>query len=143
MFKTIGDGVANPIVLMSNTGSTVVRDNTIELSPSYRLPLFLLVGAIPLFWLQVWLGGAIALFAVFLSIQTATLRLVFTETALDVYRGKTLIRHFPYEDWQNWRVFWPGVPILFYFKEVKSIHFLPIIFDPEALKDCLQPLPRI
>jgi hypothetical protein len=27
---------------------------------------------------------------------------------------------------------------LLYFKEVKSIHFLPIIFDSNTLKECLE-----
>jgi len=49
------------------------------------------------------------------------------------YYCEKLIRRFP-QEWQNWQIFWPGVPILFYFKEVKSIHFLPILFDPKTLK---------
>ncbi len=60
------------------------------------------------------------------------------ETALDIYRSEQLIRQFPYADWQNWRIFWHRVPILFYFKEVKSIHFLPILFDPKMLETCLE-----
>ncbi|MCU0566683.1 MAG: DUF3119 family protein [Oculatellaceae cyanobacterium Prado106] len=110
----------------------------VQLAPSYAIPLTLMVAAIPLVFLQVWVGGAIALFSVFLLIQTATLRLLFTESALDVYRGETLIRRFPYQEWQNWQIFWFNVPILFYFKEVKSIHFLPILFDPKLLKFCLE-----
>ncbi|HBB34665.1 MAG TPA: DUF3119 domain-containing protein, partial [Cyanobacteria bacterium UBA9273] len=44
----------------------------------------------------------------------------------------------------NWRIFWPQLPILFYFKEIKSIHFLPILFDPKQLNTCLeQRCPRI
>jgi len=98
----------------------------------------LTIAAIPVFLVQAWVGGAIAIFGLFLMFQAATLRLQFTETALDIYRGKTLIRRFPYQEWQNWQIFWSPVPILFYFKEVKSIHFLPIIFDPKMLKTCLE-----
>jgi Protein of unknown function (DUF3119) len=111
---------------------------TVQLAPSYAIPIALTVAAIPLFLLNAWVGGAIALFALFLLIQTATLRLWFTETALDIYRGETMIRRFPYADWQNWQIFWFNVPILFYFKEVKSIHFLPILFDPKTLRTCLE-----
>jgi len=94
--------------------------------------------------MQAWLSLAVAVFGVFLLVQAVTLRLRFTETALDVYRGETLIRHFPYQDWQNWRIFWQPLPILFYFKEVKSIHFLPILFDPNTLQNCLEArCPRI
>lgn len=112
--------------------------STVELKPSYRLPGGLAIAALPILWLQVWVGAGLLLFALFLALQAATLRLQFTEAALDIYRGDALIRHFPYEDWQNWRIFWPSVPVLFYFKEVKSIHFLPVLFDPLSLQACLQ-----
>lgn len=111
---------------------------TTVLAPSYTLPIVLVIVAIPLALLQPWVGGAIALFGLFLMFQAATLRLQFTETALDIYRGDTLIRRFPYQDWLNWQIFWSPVPILFYFKEVNSIHFLPILFDPKMLKNCLE-----
>ncbi len=118
--------------------------STVQLAPSYTLPLVLVIAAIPLLLVQPWVGGAIALFGLFLMFQAVTLRLQFTETALDIYRGETLIRRFPYREWQNWRIFWPPVPILFYFKEINSIHFLPILFDPKTLKTCLeQRCPRI
>lgn len=112
--------------------------STVELAPSYTLPLVLVIAAIPVLLVQAWVGGAIALFGLFLMFQAATLRLQFTETALDIYRGEKLLRRFPYQEWQNWQIFWPAVPTLFYFKEVKSIHFLPILFEPKALKICLE-----
>ncbi|MCP6757602.1 MAG: DUF3119 family protein [Fischerella sp. CENA71] len=126
------------------TTSTPLSTSTVELQPSYNIPVVLVITAIPLLLVQPWVGGAIALFGLFLMFQTVTLRLQFTATDLDVYRGETLIRRFPYQEWQNWRIFWEPVPILFYFKEVKSIHFLPILFDPKTLKTCLeQRCPRI
>ncbi len=78
------------------------------------------------------------MFGLFLLIQTVILRFEFTETAFDLYRGDRLIRRFPYQDWQNWRIFWSPIPILFYFKEVKSIHFMPIVFDAAMLRLCLE-----
>jgi Protein of unknown function (DUF3119) len=111
---------------------------TVQLAPSYKLPIALIVLAIPVCLVQVWVGGAIALFGLFLLIQAATLRLLFTEKALEIYRGETMIRCFPYLEWQNWRIFWGSVPILFYFKEVNSIHFLPVLFDPKLLRTCLE-----
>ncbi len=129
---------------MTSTVSSSQSDAVIELAPSYTLPISFIVGALPLFWVQVWVSLAIALFGVFLLAQTVSLRLRFTATDLDVYRGETLIRRFPYTEWQNWRIFWQPLPILFYFKEVKSIHFLPIIFDPQQLQACLEArCPRI
>jgi hypothetical protein len=80
----------------------------------------------------------VGLFGVFLGIQALTLRLRFTETALDIYRGEKQIRQFPYAAWEHWEIFWAPVPILFYFREVKSIHFLPIIFSPSQLRSALE-----
>lgn len=117
---------------------TTSNQSTVELAPSYTLPLVLVIAAIPIIFYWAFVGGAIALFGLFLMFQAVTLRLYFTETALDIYRGETLIRRFPYQEWQNWQIFWTRFPILFYFKEVKSIHFLPILFDPKMLETCLE-----
>jgi hypothetical protein len=87
---------------------------------------------------NVWLGALVGLFGLFLLVQTRMLRLRFTDSALDIYRGDTLIRHFPYAEWQHWEIFWEPVPVLFYFREVNSIHFLPIIFGPSELRACLE-----
>jgi Protein of unknown function (DUF3119) len=124
--------------VVTTAASSPLSNPPIELAPSYRIPIVLGLAAIPLTFVQIWVGLAIALFSVFLLIQTATLRLKFTETDLDIYRGETLIRRFPYQDWQNWEIFWSPIPILFYFKEVKSIHFLPILFDSKALRSFLE-----
>lgn len=123
---------------MTTTPTTPVTSSVVELSPSYTIPLVLVGIAIALLLVQPWASLPIGLFGLFLLFQTVTLRLQFTETDLDVYRSGQLIRRFPYAEWQNWRIFWEAVPILFYFKEVKSIHFLPIIFNPKTLKSCLE-----
>jgi Protein of unknown function (DUF3119) len=112
--------------------------STVELKPSYNIPVVLVIAGILLLLVQPWVGGAIAVLGLFLMFQAGIVRLLFTATDLEVYRGDKLIRRFPYQDWQNWRIFWNRVPILFYFKEVNSIHFLPIIFDPITLKACLE-----
>jgi hypothetical protein len=118
--------------------------STVELKPSYNIPVFLVLGAIPILLIQPWVGGILAVLGLFLMLQAVTLRFQFTSTAFDLYRGEKLIRRFPYQEWQNWRIFWTPVPILFYFKEVNSIHFLPILFDPKTLKSCLEErCPRI
>ncbi|MBW4694005.1 MAG: DUF3119 family protein [Lyngbya sp. HA4199-MV5] len=118
--------------------TTTALNQTIVLLPSYKLPIVLIVLAAPLLFVQVWVSLIVALFGFFLLFQAATLRLTFTETALDIERGQTLIRRFPYQEWLNWRLFWLPVPILFYFREVNSIHFLPILFDPKTLQTCLE-----
>jgi hypothetical protein len=123
---------------VATAASSSASQGTIELKPSYTLPLALAIAAIPLLLVQPWLSFAIGAFGLFLLFQAATIRLQFTETALDIYRSQSLIRRFPYQEWQNWRIFWPVVPILFYFKEINSIHFLPILFDPKTLQTCLE-----
>ncbi len=129
---------------MTFTTSSGTSTQTVELSPSYTLPVVLVLVALPMLLVQIWASLVIGILGLFLMFQAATIRLRFTETALDIYRSDTMIRRFTYQDWQNWRIFWTPVPILFYFKEVKSIHFLPILFDPKMLKTCLeQRCPRI
>lgn len=114
-------------------------NESVELRPSYAIPSVLAVVGIPLWFFKFWaVASVLLIFSLFLTVQTATLRLVFSPTDLDIYRGNSLIRKFPYKDWQNWQIFWQPIPILFYFKEIKSIHFLPIIFNAQTLKACLE-----
>ena len=121
------------------TSFTSNSTSTVELKPSYNIPIVLIIGSIPLLVIgQLLAGGIIGLFGLFLMYQAVTLRLQFTATDLDLVRGDDLLRRFPYSEWQNWRIFWNVIPILFYFKETKSIHFLPILFDPKTLKSCLE-----
>jgi hypothetical protein len=120
------------------TATTPQSSSTTQLAPSYLLPVALVIAAVPLILVQRWVALAVGLFGLFLLVQAATLRLCFTTSDLDIYRGDRLIRRFPYQDWLNWRIFWSPVPILFYFREVKSVHFLPILFDPKQLQTCLQ-----
>lgn len=121
--------------------TNITADNStevVELAPNFRIPIFLILTAIASLWVSRWLGGAIAILGLFLTIQTVLIRLQFTDKALNVLRSGKVIRSFPYSEWLNWEIFWSPIPILFYFKEVKSIHFLPIIFDAKTLVDCLQ-----
>ncbi|MBD2108842.1 DUF3119 family protein [Nodosilinea sp. FACHB-13] len=109
-----------------------------NLPPSYRIPLTVISLGILLAFGKIWLGALVGIFGVFLLVQAVTLTLRFTDSALDIYRRDTLIRHFPYAEWQHWEIFWGPVPVLFYFREINSIHFLPIIFSPSELRTCLE-----
>jgi hypothetical protein len=119
---------------------TVVPSDRLEgaLAPNYIIPLVLAGIALPVAVWQPWAGLPLGLFALFLLVQTALIRLQFTPTSLIVYRGDREIRSFPYTEWETWAIFWPPLPILFYFREVNSIHFLPIIFDPQQLRQALE-----
>lgn len=124
--------------LPSGPGSGVV------LAPRPWVPLgTLLLALVNLAWLPLWSGalwlaGAIALFAAFLLLQSALLRLEFTGDSLLVWRQNKLLRQFSYAEWLSWRLFWPGLPVLFYFREQRSIHLLPVLFDADALRQQLQ-----
>ena len=109
----------------------------LELQPRFWVPLGV-VGLGLACGLLNWIAAAVVvLFGLFLMLQTALLRLRFEAEALVVTRSGDEIRRFPYSDWMGWRVFWPAVPVLFYFREVNSIHFLPMLFDANALSEQL------
>ena len=73
----------------------------------------------------------------FLLLQSALLRLRFEAEALVVTRSNQEIRRFPYSEWMSWQLFWPTVPVIFYFREVNSIHLLPVLFDANELTEQL------
>lgn len=112
-------------------------DSAHLLTPDFRLSLAILALSVPLFWLSLWAALAVGLFGLFLVVQTSLIGLAFTRTALQVYSGSKRIREFPYREWQDWQIFWPPLPILFFFRETRSIHFLPILFNPAELQSCL------
>jgi hypothetical protein len=91
-----------------------------------------------------WLALGLVLFGGFLLLQARLLRLEFAEGALVVWRSDREIRRFPYGAWLGWRLFWPAVPVLFYFREERSIHLLPVLFDATSLRQQLeQRLPHL
>ena len=62
------------------------------------------------------------------------------------------LRHDRYDTFINWELWWPGFPVLVYFKESQTkpegqIHFFPVIFDGKQLYDvmverCPKALPK-
>jgi len=85
-----------------------------------------------------WAGLVVSVFGLFLLLQSALLRLTFGADALLVSRQGTLLRRFPYEAWLGWKLFWPALPVLFYFRERNSIHLLPVLFDASSLRQQLE-----
>jgi hypothetical protein len=115
----------------------------VVLPPSYGVSLGVVaLGAaclalLPLGTWALWLALAVSVFGLFLVLQTALLRLEFDGEALVVRRGGEPLRRFPYAAWLGWRLFWPALPVLFYFREERSIHLLPVLFDAAALREQL------
>ncbi|MFO7630761.1 MAG: DUF3119 family protein [Prochlorococcaceae cyanobacterium] len=116
----------------------------LRLAPRYGVPAGVMVLALacllatPL-WAGVWVVAlVVGLLGLFLLLQTVLLRLEFSADALLVWRQATLLRSFPYEAWLGWRLFWPALPVLFYFREQRSIHLLPVLFDAATLRQQLE-----
>ena len=115
----------------------------VTLAPRYGVPIgVILLGAACLALLPLWAGASwlaltLALFGLFLALQSALLRLQFADAELVVRRSGTVIRRFPYNAWRGWRLFWPALPVLFYFREEGSPHLLPMLFDATALRERL------
>lgn len=84
-----------------------------------------------------WLALLVSLFGLFLLLQSQLLRLQFSEEALLVWRQQSLLRRFPYAEWLGWKLFWGPLPVLFYFREQRSIHLLPVLFDATTLREQL------
>ncbi|MCT0207092.1 DUF3119 family protein [Synechococcus sp. CS-1332] len=116
----------------------------VVLRPRFWVPIGVLLLAAaslalrPLWGGVVWLALATGLMGLFLLLQSALLRLRFAPQALLVARRDTVIRSFPYDAWIGWRVWWPALPVLFYFREEKSLHLLPMLFDATALRQQLE-----
>lgn len=113
--------------------------NSVSIAPSPRLPLaiLLLSAALLPLPLRPWPSLVVGLFGLFLLVQTFSLRLEFCVDTLVVWRGQQELRRFPYAEWQSWRLFAAWLPGLLFFREVNSIHFLPILFDPAQLREQL------
>ena len=111
----------------------------VKVAPDPLLPAVILLLAGPLYLVKLLAasGAAVAL-GLFLLLQSWRLRLVFTPDAMELENKARVVRSFPYENWRSWRLFWKGVPILLYFREVNGIHFVPMIFNGQELWDQLE-----
>ena len=116
----------------------------VVLAPRYGVPIGVVVlglgclALLPLWSGALWLAGVVVVFGLFLLLQAALLRLEFAPDALLVWRQTSLLRRFPYADWLGWKLFWPALPVLFYFREQRSIHLLPVLFDATKLQEQLR-----
>jgi hypothetical protein len=125
-------------------------DEATLLAPRFWVPLGVMaLGALALAatsrWSGApWVGLPLLVFGAFLLLQAAILRLSFSAEALLVLRAGQEIRRFPYDAWLDWRLFLPALPVLFYFRERRSPHLLPVLFDATVLRAELErriPLP--
>jgi len=126
------------MTLKSSTQSN--PNQSVFLTPFHRLPLLITaigLGGIPL-PINHWLTILVSSFGLFLLLQSFTLKLEFTNEDLVVWQLGRELRRFPFKNWLAWRLFFPELPGILYFRELASPHLLPILFDPKQLESQLR-----
>ena len=124
---------------MSSLSNKETSDEVV-LRPMYRLPLLIILTGLIILLTPAprWFSLTISIFGLFLLIQSLTLKLKFTSNDLIVLQLGKEIRRFPFDQWISWRIFFPKLPGILYFRETASPHLLPILFDEEMLESQLR-----
>ena len=115
-------------------------EDSVTISPSFQLPLILIALSFLLLFLNIGIYPTIisASFSFFLLLQAFTLRIKISRDDFIVLQLGKEIRRFPFKNWLTWKLFLPNLPGIFYFREKSSPHLLPILFNPEQLRDQLK-----
>ena len=115
-------------------------EDSVTISPSFQLPLILIALSFSLLFLKIGSLPTIisASFSFFLLLQAFTLRIKISQNDFIVLQLGKEIRRFPFKNWLTWKLFLPNIPGIFYFREKSSPHLLPILFNPEELRDQLK-----
>ena len=122
------------------TSKNSIDKDSVILSPSYRLPIFIiLIGFLFLITpFHPWPTILISSFGFFLLLQSFTLKLKFTNNDLVVMQLGNELRRFPFKNWIAWRIIFPQLPGFLYFREEASPHLLPILFEVNSLREQLR-----
>jgi len=135
------------------TKAKIVRPTVIP-EPSFNVPIALLaIGGLEIGLDAAPIGYFTALLGIFLTIQATRVRFVFDDEGLEVVVGASDPKEtnnafvggknrWSYDSFVNWEFWFPGFPILVYFKETQTkpegqIHFFPIIFEGKQLYDVM------
>ena len=115
-------------------------EDSVTIAPSFQLPIILIVLSFSLLFLKIGSFPTIisASFSFFLLLQSFTLRIKITQNDFIVLQLGKEIRRFPFKYWLTWKLFLPSLPGIFYFREKSSPHLLPILFNPEQLRNQLK-----
>ena len=116
------------------------NEDSVTISPSFQLPIILIALSFSLLFLKIGSFPTIisASFSFFLLLQSFTLRIKITKVDFIVLQFGKEIRRFPFKNWLTWKLFLPSLPGIFYFREKSSPHLLPILFNPEQLRNQLK-----
>ena len=122
------------------TSENPLDKDFVILSPSYRLPIFIIfIGLLFLITpFHPWPTIIISSFGLFLLLQSFTLKLKFTNEDLIVIQLGNELRRFPFKKWIAWRIIFPQLPGFLYFREEASPHLLPILFEVDSLREQLR-----
>ena len=115
-------------------------DDSVTIAPSFQLPIILIILSFSLLFLKIGSFPTIisASFSFFLLLQSFTLRIKISKDDFIVLQFGKEIRRFPFKNWLTWKLFLPSLPGIFYFREKSSPHLLPILFNPEQLRNQLK-----
>lgn len=128
-------------MFFTKSPTSPISQDSVFLKPSFRLPLLITTSGallIPIPLLPLWVSMVITGFGLFLLIQSLILQLEFTKDDLVVWQLGKELRRFPFKNWLAWRLFFPNLPGILYFREEASPHLLPILFDPKTLEKQLK-----
>ena len=115
-------------------------EESVTIAPSFQLPIILIALSFSLLFLKIGSFPTIisASFSFFLLLQSFTLRIKISKDDFIVLQFGKEIRRFPFKNWLTWKLFLPSLPGIFYFREKSSPHLLPILFNPEQLRNQLK-----
>ena len=115
-------------------------EDSVTIAPSFQLPIILIALSFCLLFLKIGSLPTIisASFSFFLLLQSFTLRIKISKYDFIVQQFGKEIRRFPFKNWLTWKLFLPSLPGIFYFREKSSPHLLPILFNPEQLRNQLK-----
>jgi len=115
-------------------------EESVTIEPSFQLPIILIALSFSLLFFKIGSFPTIisASFSFFLLLQSFTLRIKITQDDFIVLQLGKEIRRFPFKNWLTWKLFLPSLPGIFYFREKSSPHLLPILFNPEQLRNQLK-----
>ena len=115
-------------------------EDSVTIAPSFQLPIILIALSFALLFFKIGSLPTIisASFSFFLLLQSFTLRIKISNDDFIVLQFGKEIRRFPFKNWMTWKLFLPSLPGIFYFREKSSPHLLPILFNPEQLRNQLK-----
>lgn len=138
----------------SNRSKKIQKRETVIPEPSYSIPITLVGGACVSHFgfSNEILTGLLGVLGGFLAFQASRVKFVFEDDALEVVVGEKQAEtenkfvggknRWTYDSFVNWEFWWPGFPVLVYFKETQTkpegqIHFFPLIFNGKQVYDVM------